>query len=663
LLRALNVEGERIPSTTSERANLYRALLSGRRSIVVLDNAGNAAQVRPLIPGSGSVVLVTSRDPLTELEGALRFGLRVLPPADAAALLGAIVGARRVAAEPEAARALAEACGHLPLALRIVAAKLATREHWRLGRMASRLADEGRRLSELEAGDLAVRASFASSYDGLDPALQRCFRLAALHPGPSFTAWALAALNDVDVEDAEELAERLAELNLLEFAGDDETAQPRYRFHDLMRLFAREQLQSQDSPTEQRAALERELGAYLTVSARGLYLLSPHSKRDPDPTLARRWPLPPDLVEELLAQPYAWFAAEHAGLVALVVRAHELQLWAQTYELAEKLHYYFRVGGHLADWQSTHRLALEAARAAGDRRAEAWTRRNLGNANQDEGRFAEAVTCFDEAARVFQDLGLVLGTAAALCNLGETYLVQGRFAAARDNLTRCLPYWRAAGDDVGVAYTLDNLALLRHYDDEPAAADDGFAESLALFRTLADTFGEAHCLRRRADLHTDLGRFTEAEAELRAAQEIFLRMGSPASVTWTSIGQARLMLRQGNPGAAVERAAEAVRAFQALDVRRPAAQGMVDLGAALDADGRGPEAESVLTQALTLLRDQEDDFGTARAHFELGRCAASRGDTDAAREFLRTAADAFAALPAALWTRRASDELAGIEPV
>lgn len=350
LLRALGVEPERVPAATEERASLYRAVLTGRRSVVLLDNAKDARQVRPLLPGGDGAVLITSRDPLADLEGATRLGLDVLSQQDAVTLLSRIIGAERDAAEPEAAQALARSCGNLPLALRIAAARLVSKPHWRLSRMVTRLEDENRRLSELEVGDLTVRASFELSYDGLDPQLRRAFRLGALVPAQSSPSWLVAALLDTDVDTADDLVERLTELRLLEYAGDDAAGQIRYQFHDLLRLFARERV-AEDEPADARhAAVERGLGGYLTLAKRGLHLLSPHSKRDPDPGRARLWPLPDRLVDDLMADPYAWFTAEHAALVGAIRQAYDLGLWPYVYELAEQLHYYFRVRGHLGDW-------------------------------------------------------------------------------------------------------------------------------------------------------------------------------------------------------------------------------------------------------------------------------------------------------------------------
>lgn len=268
-LRSLGVQPTAIPDGLAERAGLYRARLSDRRILVVLDNAADEAQVRPLLPGSpGCAVLVTSRRRLAGLEGAATVDLDVMEPDQAIELLGKVAGSERVAAEPEAASMLAHLCGYLPLAVRIAGARLAARRHRRLAGYATRLQDERRRLGELRAGDLEVRASFALSYQALSKDEQQMFRLLGLLNGPDFAAWVAAALLDCALEVAEDLVERLVDAQLLEAGGEDATGLIRYRFHDLLRVFARERLREEEPPTIQQGALERVLTTYLVLAER-----------------------------------------------------------------------------------------------------------------------------------------------------------------------------------------------------------------------------------------------------------------------------------------------------------------------------------------------------------------------------------------------------------
>jgi len=233
----------------------------------VLDNAADEAQVRPLLPaGAGNVVLVTSRARLAGLTLAQVIDLGVLPAGQAVELLGKIVGGGRVAAEPAAAAQIAALCGYLPLALRITGARLAARPHWRLQRLAHRLAAQHRRLDELTAGDLEVRASVALSYRGAGELERRAFRLLGLLEVPDFAPWMLSALLEVPPGEAEEIAERLADAQLLDVLGEDAAGQIRYRCHDLLRLFAAEQAATEETPAARRAALQRTLQIYFTTA-------------------------------------------------------------------------------------------------------------------------------------------------------------------------------------------------------------------------------------------------------------------------------------------------------------------------------------------------------------------------------------------------------------
>jgi transcriptional regulator with XRE-family HTH domain len=257
-LRAFGVESHSIPHDMDERVGLFRSLMADRCALVLLDNAADEAQVRPLLPaGARNAVIITSRVRLAGLSPGDIIDLDVLPPQQAKELLAKIVGPDRVAREPEAAATIVGRCGSLPLALRIVGARLAAKPHWRLQRLTDRLGAEHLRLDELAAGDLEVRASVALSYRGLGVVEQRAFRLLGLLQVPDVAPWMLSALLDVPAVEADDIAERLADAQLLDAIGEDASGQIRYRFHDLLRLFARERLAIEDTLGTQRAALER----------------------------------------------------------------------------------------------------------------------------------------------------------------------------------------------------------------------------------------------------------------------------------------------------------------------------------------------------------------------------------------------------------------------
>jgi DNA-binding SARP family transcriptional activator len=342
LLRMLDVPAEAIPEGLDQRIALWRAELSGRRVLVVLDNAVTAAQVRPLLPGtSDCLALVTSRRRLGALDGAGVLSLDVLPPAEALALFGNVVGSSRVAAEPAAAAEVLAQCGYLPLAIRIAATRLAHRPSWTVASLARRLRAETGRLSQLTVEDRGVGAAFALSYAHLEPAQQRMFRLLGVHPGADFDAHSAAALAQTSPREAETLLETLVDAHLLLYrtAG-------RYTFHDLLREYAREL--GWPERNEPRARLH---DYYLAAATAATDLIGRDARRFA-PTLAhppRHLPHVADVDAAL-----AWLAAEHATLLAVAAATDDWQL-------ACVLRVFFEYRGHFADWRATHEKALRDA--------------------------------------------------------------------------------------------------------------------------------------------------------------------------------------------------------------------------------------------------------------------------------------------------------------
>jgi tetratricopeptide (TPR) repeat protein len=653
-LRALGVEEALIPAALDDRARLFRAALAGRRMLVLLDNAADEPQVRPLLPGGpGAVVIVTSRAPLAALEAAVPVPLDVLEPDRAVELLATVAGRDRVGAEPEAAREVAALCGGLPLALRVAGARLVARPHWRVEHLARRLRDERGRLAELAVGDLDVRGSFMLSYRGLDKDLQRAFRRSGLAPGIDFPAWLLAALLDSDVDAAEELAERLVEAQLLEVAGEDQTGELRYRLHDLVRVFARERLEEAETEADRHEALARALGALLGLAKRGLYLLSPYSRRDETPGLAQLWPVDPALAERLQAHPYDWFSAEYPGLIAGIRLAHAEQLWECTWELADALHYFFRVRALWADWQQTHELALDAAERAGNQRGMAWTLRNLGNAHRDQQHLAEAESCFQRALELFRELGNRLGSAAALNCLGELAMDRGRLGAAVDCFGRCLPLWAEVDDRTGVAYVNHHLGVVHRRQGLLAESEERLSRSRAMFHEMDDGLGEAFAHLGLGDLRADEERWAEAGAAIEQAVPTFVELGDRVSEALALVSRARVHLAQAREADAAADLARAIAAFREVGHHRGEASALTGYGDVYLATGEHTAAAAAFEESAAAFAGLEDGLGEAVARFGQARVLLARDDRDRAGPVLRAASERFAALGAAGWQARA----------
>ncbi len=503
-LRALGVDGAAIPAGMEERAALYRSSLAGRRVLVVLDDAGSEAQVRPLLPGSPTcAVLVTSRACLAGLEGARLLDLDVLDPAQAVTLLGRMVGQGRVDAEPEAAAQLARRCGYLPLALRVAGARLAARPHGRLAELVERLADERQRLDELAYGQVAVRASLSLSYRALEPAAQRLFgRLGLLH-ADDVAGWVAAAVLDSPVERATELADRLVDARLLEVAGRDATGQVRYRFHDLVRVYAR-------------------LGSPLLEPIYGS---------------AARWPVDQAVTEALLADPLAFLEAERAGLVAAVTQAASLGMAGQAWELTSACTQFLAARLHLEEWRRCTGQTLAAARRAQDARGEAAVLLSLGYLHAISNRIGEALGCWQAALAILERLGEDTGRAMCLAALALHRSDRGAFEQRRRQAEDALAILAQSGDGSLRARVcvLHCLGLLYHNHGRVGPARRCFEEALRLQRGLGSSLGEARLLGRLGAVLVKQGRDHDAVSVLEQALAVLRPagdrlVGTPAKV-------------------------------------------------------------------------------------------------------------------------------------
>ena len=573
-LRALGVEGGCLPDDVESRAGLYRSLLADRRMLVVLDNAAGEAQVRPLLPaGAGNAVLVTSRARLAGLTLAQVIDLGVLPARQAVELLGKIAGDGRVAAEPEAAAQIAALCGYLPLALRIVGARLAVKPHWQIQRLAGRLGAHHRRLDELTVGDLEVRASFALSYRGVGELERRAFRLLGLLEVPDFAPWMLSALLDVSAGEAEEIAERLADAQLLDVLGEDAVGQIRYRCHDLLRLFAREQLAAEETPTARRAALERTLQIYFTTAHAAVGKLR---LRPPELPAGVPSAIPQDPAGRL-ARSYKWLAAEHTGLAVSLDQVWREGLGRLGQELTQLLADFFEVHACWDEWERTHRVALRAARLAGDRHAEASLLRGVGDLRRCQGRLPEAVALFTQSNVIFCELHDIAGEADSLTGLARTYRRQGRLAEA----ATC------------------------------------FERALELCRQLADADREAKATLFFAKVRRQQGQPADALALLSRCREIFRQVDSGGYVAYADLMIGILCRELGEHGRAADHLQQALEFAQTLGDPRWEAYAFLNLGLTAQARGSQDEARHQLGQSQAMFEQAGDRRGVSRVRLVL----------------------------------------------
>jgi tetratricopeptide (TPR) repeat protein/transcriptional regulator with XRE-family HTH domain len=526
LLDALDVPPSAVPASFDARVGLYRSLLAGRRVLLLLDNARDADQVRPLLPGSpGCLVIVTSRTPLSSLittQGAHRLTLDVLPGADARRLLVSFLGPGRVAAELGAADEIAELCARLPLALSITAARAAANPSFRLADLAAELAQVSGRLDRLDTGEAAadVRSALSWSYQQLSEPASRLFRQLGLHPGPDVTPAAAASLAGIGVCDARRLLSELLRAQLI-----TEHAPGRFQFHDLLRAYATELACLQETGAQRRAATCRMMDYFLRTGRRAAFLLSP----------ARELPAVPeatgadlaDAGEDLADAPaaLAWLEAEHQVLLRVIAQADAAGYDTHAWQLPWIMTDFLDRRGHWQDWAATQETALGAARRLGDLAGQAHAHRYISRARFHLSCWDEALAHILAALRIRQQLGDLAGEAGLRLDVCRVLEQHARYRDALDCATAGLQLYRAAGHRAGEAHALNMTGwfhgLLGEYDQALA----GCRQALSLSRELGLLTCEANTWDSLGYAHQHLGHYPQALSCYQRAIAVFSSLG------------------------------------------------------------------------------------------------------------------------------------------
>ncbi|GIH94925.1 BTAD domain-containing putative transcriptional regulator [Planobispora siamensis] len=625
-LRALGVPGTSLPDSMDERAETYRILLAERRMLIVLDDATTESQVLPLLPGNpASAVIVTSRSRLSGLAGAIQIDVGLFDAAQSLDLLSHIAGADRMQAEPEAAVALAELCGHLPLALRIAGARLAARPHWSVEQLVDRLRDGARRLDELRHGEMGIRASLSLTYEGISEPARHLFRRLAILDSRVFSAWTGAALMDQPLADAQDLLDVLADAQLIEVISTGRHINTQYRFHDLIRVFARERLAAEEPPAERTATLSRVLSALLSLIQAARSREYGASVADGEPNSFPS-PLPAELVERLVADPIVWFESERHVLLSGIRQAAQAGFVELCWKLAKHAEDFFESRVYLDDWRETHKIALEAAQNGGDKQGQAEMLGALGALSLTEQRFDDARREFQAALALFQEVGDELKVALAIRNIAFLERLSGQYEAAMSHLEDALRIFCAIGDQIAAAHTLHNLAQIRVDCDDIDGAKMLLAEALVRSRSGGSRRVSTQVLHRMGEAHLQAREFALAAGAFEEALTIVQETGDTIGEAFALHGLGVARLRQGRLEEAAALLGQAMAGAQSSRHRLAEANTLAGMGELAIAAGKPAEAAGPLHKAATLFRQMKIPLREADTLIMLSEALRAIGD-------------------------------------
>ena len=520
LLESLDLPASRIPRRFDAQAGLYRSLLAGRQMLIVLDNARDEAQVRPLLPGvSSCVVLVTGRGQLAGLvaaEGARPLTLDVLSEAEARQLLDSHLGDERVVAEAAEVAELVALCARLPLALAITAARAALHPVFPLASLTAGLRDIRQRLDWLDSGDQAadVRAVFSWSYRLLGEPAARMFRLLGAHPGPDISATTAASLAAVSRPEARAALSDLTRANLLQ-----EPAPGRFALHDLLHAYAAD-LSDEE---ERRSAIRRVLDHYLNTARAAVPLVYPGSACQlTDKLLGPGEPAERFSDQE---QARAWLQTEYPALLAAAAAAADSRFDTHAWQLPAVLREHFDRRGYYADWAECQRLALAAADRLGDQAAQALAHRLLGQALIQLRRLDDAHCHLQEALKLDLRLGDQVGQGSCHFQIAGIFAALDDFSQALSHHRQSLRLWRAAGDLTGQAHALNAVgwdnAQLGNYQ----RALSYCGKALKLQRETGNRLGEAATLDSLGYCCYQVGHYSQAIAHYEQALPAYADAG------------------------------------------------------------------------------------------------------------------------------------------
>ncbi len=589
LLQIVGVAAEQIPAGEDARAGLWRDRLAGKKMLLVLDDAIDSEQVRPLLPGApGCLVLVTSRRHLSALEDARTISIDALPPEQAALLFVRLADRPDLNPADPAVGEIGTLCGCLPLAVGLLARRLHHHPAWSAADLAGELAAARDRLGYMKAEDRSVAAAFGLSYADLTAGQQRLFRRLGLYPGTDVDAFLAAAIDDAGLEVARHGLEDLYDHYLL-----NEPAKGRYRMHDLTKEYARS-CAEYDHPAERVAAIDRVLNYYV------------HTARLADRHLGQRVPAvrttPPACVPALDSRDsaVAWMEAERLNLHAAAQCAAASDRPGHAAAIPEAMHEFLRGHGYWHQALALDSLAIEAARHAEGQLAEARALTDLADIQYLTDEYDAARTSLDRALELYRVLGHRVGEANALTQLGAVHRSAGDLAAAVATLTSAIKVYRGLADRLGEANALTELGAAQHAAGENSAADLSLSAALTVYRELADHLGEAEAQLQLGAVQHALNQDSLASASLTSALALYRQLGDRPGEARALNGLADVAFDSGVGEDARAGFNQALTIAVRINAPREEARALEGLGQCCLQDGQRGQGANLLRQALTI---------------------------------------------------------------
>jgi DNA-binding SARP family transcriptional activator/tetratricopeptide (TPR) repeat protein len=600
-LRAIGMAPSVLPTDQAELAEMYRNTLARRRILVVLDDAASVAQVTPLLPGNPNcAVIVTSRRRLSGLIGAHFPEVGLLPPNIATALLARILAHRRPAAISADIESLARLCGYLPLALRIVGAKLLEHPHWTPAQMIRKLQNEKGRLAELQIGDIGVKTSISLSYENLTTNAKRLFLRLAILGGVDFGSWTGSPLMDLDIEQSNFLFDELVTCRLVEVRHrSDELT--KFYLHDLVRDFAIERLATDQSVEERAAALRRLLGCWLFLATEG------HRREYGGDFMilhgsAAHWTLPGHVAAELLHNPLDWFRGEHQALMSAIGMAAQADLHELCWDLATTSVILFDADSLFDDWRRSHDVALKAVLRAGNVRGEASIMCSLAELALVRQRIETARSYLIRARKAFDAVGDIHGRALAASHMAIVDRLNGNRSGALARYSSALEDLRSVRDQVSEGYVLSGMAQVHLEREEHEIAERQLSQALTLCGGLAAKRVEAQATYRAAELYLAQGEIVRAERAFSSSRGAALAGGDRMGEAYALHGHGVTLTMMGNLGPAGTDLSTALEMARELGNRVLEERVLLALRELAAEDGSDSSGFATLAQAFDALR-------------------------------------------------------------